>query len=450
MFRRKVYDYMLKWKNEKNHKPLIIKGLRQIGKSTIVEKFANENYKSVIMLDFRKNVSLHDVFEGDFNIDDIMFQITAKMKKVKLIPNETVIIMDEIQDCPNARSSLKYFCLDGRYDVICTGSLLGIKGFRKSKKKTRGIPVGFEEQYEMKPMDFEEFLWANDINETVIEKMKECLNERKQIPEFIHNMMTDLFKKYICIGGMPEVVLKYVETKDYNKAREIQKRIISDYESDFGTHLNDDLDIDIDIFAKTRISDTFHSIPKQLSKDNKKFQYSVISKNAKGREYKDSIDWLEDYGLVNRCYNLSALEMPFDSFAQIDNFKIYMADTGLYVAMLDDDAPSHIIDGDYNIGKGAIYGNIAADMFSKINKKMYFFQKSSGLEIDFITSLNKKVCLVEVKATNGNTKSSKSILDNYDKYKVEQLVKISSQNIRYLNNKLNIPHYLAFLVFAVK
>ena len=446
MFKRKVYDEMLKWKNTKNHKPLIIRGLRQIGKTTIAKDFAKDNYKSIILLDFRKEPSLHSLFDGDFNIDDITFAITLRKKDATFIPNDTVLIFDEIQDCPNARSSLKYFALDGRYDIIATGSMLGIKNYRTTKKNLRGIPVGYEDYIDMKPMDFEEFLWANNINNDIISSLKDSITNLKQINSFIHKEMLDLFNKYLCIGGMPEAVDKYIETNDFNQVRKIQKRILADYEAEFGTHLNDNGEIVVDYYAKARILDTFHSIPRQLAKENQKFQYSVISKNAKRREYKTSIDWLEDYGLISLCHNLTSLELPLDSFAVEDVFKIYVNDTGLYIAMLDDDIPSNIINNSMGNGKGAIYENVIADALSKTNLKLYYYRKDSGLEIDFINKYNSKVCLVEVKAKSGKAKSASYILDNYDKYHIDQLLKFSSNNIGKANKILTFPYYLISFV----
>ncbi len=447
MFKRKAYDEMLEWKNNRNHKPLIIRGLRQIGKTTIAEEFGKNNYKSVILLDFRKDVSLHAIFDGDFDVEQITFAITLKKKDAVLIPHDTLFIFDEIQDCPNARSSLKYFAKDGRFDVIATGSLLGIKNFRTTKKPSRGIPVGSEEYLEMKPMDFEEFLWANNINESVIDSLKTSLNELKPIQPFIHNEMLSYYNKYLCIGGMPEVVAKYIETNDFNKVRKVQLRILADYEADFGTHLNDDNEIVVDEYAKAKILDTFHSIPKQLAKENQKFQYSVISKNAKSREYKTAIEWLEDYGLVSLCYNLSTLELPLDAFAIKDVFKIYVNDTGLYLAMLDDDISQNIIDGKMGNGKGAIYENVIADALNKLGMKLYYFRKDTGLEVDFIQKYKSKVSLIEVKAKSGKTKSSAYILNEYEKYHVDQLIKLSSNNIGHTDNIYTIPYYLVSFLF---
>ena len=447
MFRRKAYDEILQWKNTKNHKPLIIRGLRQIGKTTLAKEFGKNNYKSVILLDFRKDISLHSIFDGDFDIDQITFAITLRYNDVKLIPNETLFIFDEIQDCPNARSSLKYFALDGRYDVIATGSLLGIKNYRSTKKPSRGIPVGFEDYLDMKPMDFEEFLWANNVNQMVIDMLKQKVNDLEQIQSFIHDEMLKHYNKYLCIGGMPEVVSKYIETNDFNQVRKIQRRILSDYEADFGTHLNDDNEIVVDNYAKTKILETFYSIPRQLAKENQKFQYSTIAKNAKGREYKTAIDWLEDYGLISICRNLTALESPLDAFAIDDVFKIYVNDTGLYIAMLDDDIPLEIINGKMGNGKGAIYENVIADALNKLNVKLYYYHKDSGLEIDFIQKYNSVISLVEVKAKSGRTKSASHILENYDKYHIKNLLKFSSNNIGHNGNIYTFPYYLISFVF---
>ena len=447
MFKRKIYNQLLNWKNQQSHKPLIIKGLRQIGKTTIVTKFANENYESVIILDFRKDVSLHKIFDGDFDIDEIIFSLSLKYKTAKFIPYKTVLIFDELQDCPNARSSLKYFALDGRYDIICTGSLLGIKNYRITHKQSRGIPVGFEEIIEMRPMDFEEFLWANSINQEIIDNLYKSTRESAKINDFIHEKMLDLFNKYICVGGMPEVVDTYIKTNNFNEVRKVQKRILMGFESDFGTHLDDNYDIVTDDNARAKILATFNSIPNQLAKDNQKFQYSVISKNAKGREYKSSIEWLENYGLISRCYNLTLPEIPFEFFKVEETFKIYLNDSGLYLAMLEDNIPDLIINSKLKIAKGAIYENVVAETFSKLDRKLFYYRKSSGLEVDFITEYNSKAVLVEVKTRNGHAKAAKEILENKEKYNINTLIKLTANNVSRSQNVLNYPYYLTSFLF---
>lgn len=451
MLKRKITNQLLNWKNKQNRFPLILKGLRQIGKTFIVKEFAKNNYENAFILDFRKQRSLHAIFDGDFNINEFMISISSLPTENHVIPNsqmisfKTLLIFDEIQDCPNARSSLKYFKEDGRFDVICTGSLLGVDGYRVSKKPSRGIAVGFEEQVNMYPLDFEEFMWALNIEDSVIDTLKDCVNKRKEIPAFIHSNFLDLIRKYICVGGMPEVVNAFIDTHDMSEVRKIQNKLISGYKSDFGTHLNDSFEIKVDATEKARLLDVFDSIPKQLAKDNKKFQYSVIGKGIKARTHEQAIKWLKNYGLIDTCHNLSTVEEPFDFFAVKDCYKVYMSDIGLLVGMLDKDVPFKILSNDLGIGKGMIYENLVAETFHKLQKPMYYFGKDSGLEIDFVSNLFDKTYLIEAKAKNGNTKSSNAVLSN-PKYKVDNLLKLTSQNIGFIDNKFTVPYYLSFYV----
>ena len=429
MLDRKITKYLIEWKNNTKKVPLVIKGLRQIGKTYTVKEFAKNNYENAFILDFRKQASIHSIFDGDFDIDNISLSISALpkenhiIKDSKMIPYKTGLVFDELQDCPNARSSLKYFKEDGRFDVICTGSLLGIEGYRISKKQSRGIAVGSEEQVEMYPMDFEEFLWALNIDKTIIDNLKQCVDEKKEFPIFLHEKFLDLVRKYICIGGMPEVVNKFIETNDLGEVKKVQTRLIRDYKSDFGTHLNDNNEIVTDELEKSKIMDVFDSIPKQLAKDNKKFQYAVINKKAKARTHENAIKWLKSYGLIDICYNLSTIEEPFDFFSIKDQFKIFVSDIGLLVAMLDKDVPFKILSNDLGIGKGMIYENLVADAMHKLGKPLYYFSKDSGLEIDFVSTLFSKAFLIEAKAKSGNTKSAKTVLDNPN-YKVDNLLKL--------------------------
>ena len=451
MLERKITEYLINWKNDPKKVPLVIKGLRQIGKTYAVKEFAKSNYENAFILDFRKQASIHSIFEGDFDINNIILSISALpkenriIKDSKMIPYKTVLVFDELQDCPNARSSLKYFKEDGRYDVICTGSLLGIEGYRVSKKPSRGIAVGSEEQIEMFPMDFEEFLWALNIDKNIIDNLKLCIDEKKEFPTFLHEKFLDLIRKYICVGGMPEVVSKFIETNDLVEVRKIQNRLITDYKSDFGTHLNDNNEIVTDELERTKIMDVFDSIPKQLAKENKKFQYSVIDKKAKSRTHGSAIKWLKNYGLIDICYNLSTIEEPFDFFSIKSEFKLYVSDIGLLVAMLDKDVPFKILSNDLGIGKGMIYENLIAEALHKLGKPLYYFSKDSGLEIDFVSNIYSKTYLVEAKAKSGNTKSAKTVLNNSN-YKVNNLLKLTSQNIGVVDNKFTAPYYSAFYI----
>lgn len=444
MLERKIYSDLLSWKNAVNKKPLVIKGLRQTGKTFIVKKFAEENYPNVIYLDFRKNRELRSVFDRSFIVNDLISQITANIPKANAVPYKTVLIFDEVQDCPNARSALKYFYEDGRYDVICTGSLLGIKGY--SQKSDNAVPVGYEEVIYMKPMDFEEFLWANGITKSVIDDLRVCLNDKKEVLPATHMRLTDLFRKYICVGGMPEVVQAFTETGDMNRVLKLQRNILESYKDDFGRHLKNDNFLYVDEKELAAILAVFNSIPSQLAKENKKFQFSKIKERGKNEDFKRALEWLEDAGIISRCYNLSTTELPLEGNKYDDIFKVYMQDSGLFVAMLEEGTQADILKGNLLIYKGAIYENIIADAFSKMNRKLYYFHRDSGLEIDFVTRYKGKCTLIEVKAGNSKSKSLYTVLGDYERYHVDRAIKIRDGNIAQTENILFIPHYLAFLI----
>lgn len=444
MLKRKLYDELIAWKKRTDKKPLIVKGLRQTGKTYIVKKFAEENYTNYIYLDFRKNQELRSIFDRSFIVNDLISQITANIPKSKAIPNKTLLIFDEVQDCPNARSSLKYFYEDGRYDVICTGSLLGIKGY--SQKADNSVPVGYEETLYMKPLDFEEFLWANGVDENVVNELIDCLNNRKEVLPAIHKRLSELFRKYICVGGMPEVVQSFVETGDMNAVLRLQRNILESYKDDFGRHLKSDNSLYVDEKELAAILAVFNSIPSQLAKENKKFQFSKINGKGKNDDFKRAIEWLEDAGIISRCYNLSITELPLEGNKIDDTFKVYVQDSGLFVSMLEEGTQADILNGNLLIYKGAIYENIIADAFSKMDRKLYYFHKDSGLEIDFVTRYNGECTLIEVKAGNNKAKSLSAVLGDYDRYHVKSAIKIRDGNVQRIDNVLYIPHYMAFLI----
>lgn len=436
MLKRKIENILLEWKNTKGHSPLIIKGQRQCGKTYSVLDFAKKNYKHIVYLNFVKNPNYVSIFNGSLDVDDLIIMMSAVLgKEARLVPNETLIIFDEIQDCPEARTSLKFFKEDGRFDVIGTGSLLGVKGYGKEPKS---VPVGSEILIEMKPLDFEEFLWANEIDEQIINKLKEYLESEKPVPEALHNKMMQLMLQYIVVGGMPEVVQKFVDTKQMNIVLTLQRDILHSYEDDMIKYADEK--------DKALIRECFQSIPKQLSKENKKFQYSVVRKGGAASKFLGSIQWIEDAGIISRCYNLELPELPLDGNSIKEIFKIYVNDTGLFVAMLEDGTQFDILQGNLYGYKGAIFENLIADIFNKMGRKLYYYHKDSGLEIDFVTRYKGGATLIEVKATTGNTKSSKTILNNPDKYHVSGLIKLGKYNIGRNGKMLTLPLYLAFLL----
>lgn len=446
MFERKIMQELISWKNNTltKKKALVIKGLRQIGKTYIVKKFAEQNYKSVIYINFKNNKDIKEVFEKDLNVDRIMMDLSASLPNIKILPYKTILIFDEVQECANARASIKPFVEDGRYDVIATGSLLGIRGY--NKKKGQGVPTGSEHIIYMKPMDFEEFLWAKGISKEVISYIKDCFYNKTQISNATHNAMLRYFREYIVVGGLPEVVKTFINTSDMNAVLEEQRDIIDEYKDDFGKHLDANEYEEVDPYLLARIEEVFDSIPSQLAKENKKFQYSKVKSSGRSSEYREAIQWLKDAGIVSICYNLSNLELPLEG-NKIDNvFKLYMQDSGLFVAMLEKGVAGDILLGNLGGYKGAIYENIVADAFSKIDRKLYYYRKDSGLEIDFIIRYNGEPTLVEVKSKTGHTKASNHILSEYHTYRVKNLIKLGEYNIGYVDNKLTLPYYLTFLL----
>lgn len=436
MLRRKMEQTLAEWKNTPNHKPLIIKGCRQSGKTFSVQKFGEQNYDHMVYINFFQHPEYSELFSGALDVDRFIMMATALMGASAVFePGNTLIILDEIQDCPDARTALKFFHMDGRFDVIGTGSLLGVRGYGKAPKS---IPVGYETVVEMYPLDFEEFLWANGISEAIIEELKQHLKTELPVPAILHNRLRELLLQYTVVGGMPDAVNAFVNTKQMNLVFQIQRDIVRSYEDDMVKYADEK--------DKAAIRECFESIPKQLSKENKKFQYSTIKKGGSAAKYNSSIQWIEDAGIIARCYNLTVPELPLDGNAVEDVFKVYMQDTGLFVSMLEDGTQYDILQGNLLGYKGAIFENLVADLFRKMKRPLYYFHKDSGLEIDFVIRWKGESTLVEVKATTGNTKSLRTVLNQPEKYHVKQAVKMGDYNIGREGNILTLPIYMGFLL----
>lgn len=436
MLKRRVEEQFAEWKNTINHKPLIVKGCRQCGKTFSVLNFAKKNYKHVVYLNFFENPDYASVFKGALEVDNVVMLLSALLGNAAVFEaGETILILDEIQDCPEARTALKFFHIDGRYDVIGTGSLLGVKGYGKEPKS---VPVGSETVIEMYPLNFEEFLWANGISDSVIDMLKNALKTEILVPEALHNRMKQLLLQYAVVGGMPEAVQTFVDSKQMDKVLQIQRDIVRSYEDDMIKYAEKE--------DKSRIKECFQSIPRQLAKENKKFQYSVVRKGSTASKYAGSLQWIEDAGIIKRCYNLSITELPLDGNAEEDTFKVYMCDMGLFVAMLEDGTQYDILQGNLFGYKGAIFENLIADIFSKMGRKLYYFHKESGLEVDFVIRYKGACTLVEVKAANGNVKSTKTILNHPEKYHVNSAIKLGDYNVGRMGQVLTLPLYMAFLL----
>ena len=442
MYRRKIETTLLEWKAKKGHKPLIIKGCRQCGKTSSVLDFARKHYANVIYIDFHEHREYKAFFSGALDVDTLTLNISAGISGAKFVPHSTCLVLDELQDCPHARAALKFFKLDGRYDVIGTGSLLGVNGYRTPEEQadeaTAPIPVGFEQIVTMFPMDFEEWLWANGIEPQHIEYMRKCLNDETPVNEAIHQRMRQLLLRYAVVGGMPEVVSAFLETNDMNEVLNVQRNIVENYKADMLKYaLQED---------KPRIRECFESIPAQLAKANKKFQYSIIKKNARSRDYMGCLQWIEDAGIIRRCFNTSITELPLSGNAIADCFKVYMADIGLLVSMLEDGTAWSIMQGDLHGYKGAIFENLVADILGKMGRRLFYFHKDSGLELDFLIRHRGECCPVECKAKTGNAKSLQTVLKNTNHYHVYQAIKLGDYNVGRNGAVLTLPTYMAFLL----
>ena len=441
MFRRKIEQVLLDWKKNKDKMPIVIKGCRQCGKTFSVLDFARKNYGNVVYLDFFLNPQYKSIFDDSLEIDNILVNISTLLPNVRIVPGDTCFVFDEIQDCPRARTSLKFFKIDGRFDVICTGSLLGVTGYRSQDPdddRFAPVPVGYEKIVEMYPMDFEEWLWTNGIQEAVFRKLEDCLSSLVPVPEVIHRRMTQLLQQYVIVVGMPRAVTTFMETHNIQEVVSVQNAIIEGYKTDMLKYAPQP--------DKPRIRECFESIPKQLSRENKKFAYAQVRANGRGRDYQGSLQWIEDAGIIRKCYNLEIPELPLDGNAISEQFKVYMADTGLFISMLERETAHDILNGNLFGYKGAIFENLIADIFGKMGRKLYYYRKDSGLEVDFVMRYDGECTLVEVKASSGNVKSTKTILAHPEKYHVSRAIKLGNYNIGTSDQITTLPLYMAFLL----
>lgn len=445
MYKRKIDDTLRLWKQKPDRKPLVIKGCRQCGKTSSVVRFAQQNYEHIIYLDFHEHKEYKSFFTGALDVDTLVLNISVGIKNARFVPGKTCLVFDEIQDCPNARSSLKYFKLDGRYDVICTGSLLGVNGYKTKEEKEEedraSIPVGFEHIVNMYPMDFEEWLWANGIEQQHVDYLRHCLEQEIPVSEAVHQRFRQLLYRYIAVGGMPEAVSTFFTSNNMNDVFDVQRGIIETYKADM---LKYALQAD-----KPRIRECFESIPLQLAKDNKKFQYAFIRKGARSSEYRGSLQWIEDAGIIHRCYNTSITELPLGGNAIPDHFKVYMTDIGLLVSMLDEGTAWDIMQGNLLGYKGAIFENLAADILAKMGRKLYYFQKDGKLELDFLLRYKGECVALECKAKSGNAKSLQTVLKHPEHYHIYHALKVGDYNVGRSGPLLTLPFYMAFLLTDV-
>lgn len=435
MLKRKIDKYLTDWKNRPDRKPLIIKGARQIGKTRSVEWFAGQNYASVIEINFIEQKKYREIFNDGFEVDAILKNISLLNPELKFIPGNTIFFFDEFQACPNCATSLKFFKLDGRFDVICSGSLMGI-----SYNEIESNSVGYKEDYEMHSMDFEEFLWAKGYNDEFTADLLSHMLDVRPLSELQMDTLMSLFRDYVIIGGMPEVVSTYVRNKNFSGTLDIQRQLLKDYEEDITKY--------VEGLDKAKVKAVYNHISTFLAKENKRFQITKIARNARNRDYMGCVEWLADAGVVNVCYCLNQPELPLKGNYDPKMYKIYFKDTGLLIASLDEEAQEDLR-ANRNLGtyKGAIYENIVGDMLVKQGYRLFYYHSDRpALEMDFFIRDADSLIPVEVKANGGATASLNRLL-NDDKYNdVKYGIKLGYRNIGFNGKFYTFPYFLTFLL----
>ncbi len=432
MLKRKVDLFLKSWKEDVNKKPLIISGARQIGKTTSIRKLG-KTYESFIEIDFVRMPQFKTIFKNGYEVKNIIKEISLLEPKFKFIENNTLILFDEIQEHPDAATSLKPFSEDGRFDIICSGSLLGV-----NYKKIRSIPVGFKEEYNMYSLDFEEFLWANGYEDGQIEDIYKYMLELNPLPESYITKLRQLYRDYIFVGGMPEAVQLFIESGTFAESFNVQNRIYKDYEDDITKY--------VEGLDTSKVKRVYRHISAQLAKDNHKFQISKLGHGARAREFNGTEEWLKDAGIINIAYNLEELNLPFSNYEMSDYFRIYYADHSLFIANLDEEAKEDlIINENYEIYNGALYESLISEALLKEGFKLYFYKNTdSTIELDFLIRVKNEIIPIEVKRTRGRSKSLNIILENNEK--INYGVKLTNGNIGFENNKFTFPYYLTFLL----
>ena len=416
-----------------------------MGKTFIVREFARQLYGNVVYLDLRANRSVHTAFDGDFDVDSMVLSITANEPSARFIAGDTLLVLDEVQDCPNARSSLKYWDLDGRYDVIATGSFLGVKGFRDPYP--RGIPVGYEEHATMFPLSFREFLENSGASEDVIAHVSEALSNRKPVLKAVHESMRSLYYQYLIVGGMPEAVSTFMEARDLNAVRDVQRRILASIRDDFGRYKDANGNDKVNEVLKLRAEACLDSLPAQLAKEYKKFQYSLVNAKGNSPQKADGLQYLVDTGLVVKAFNTREISAPLEGVKIPNEFKVFFIDTGLLVSQLEQGTAAGILAGDLSAYKGAIAENMVASSLATSRIQPYYYHAPSGSpEIDFVYSADGEPTMLECKATNNRMTSMRYVLEHPKKYGRHPAVKIADTNVGGGEGFTTYPRYaLGFL-----
>ena len=434
MLKRKFYDKLLDWKKKANKKPLFVRGARQIGKTYIIDYFGKTNYSSYIYINFLENSEYKRIFDGALNAATIYSRMSLMIQSARFTENDTLIFLDEIQECGNARTALKFLAQDARYDIVVSGSLLGVQ-----YKNVKSIPVGYEEPVTMHSLDFEEFLWAKGYSQEQISALQDLFAERRKVDDLINDVLHRELREYMVIGGMPAVVQQFIERRNFAEADEIQRQIVSDYLDDVMNYASE--------VEKPKIRNCFLSIPRQLARENenRKFKYAEVEKGVGARKFINSVEWLRDASMAEMAHNLTAPLFPLSAYEDESAFKLYLSDIGLLSSLYGFETKAAIINQTIRGSvKGALYENLIATGLVRRGYALRYLQdRRIPMEVEFLLEKDGKVVPLEVKASNASTASLNRLLERED---IEFGYKFTSGNVGVAGKKITLPHYMMMFI----
>lgn len=430
--KRKILSQLEEWKRGIQNKALLIKGARQVGKTTIVRQFAKANYKNFVEINFEQKPLAKQAFDGNLDARTVLINLSA-MGFGPLEPGKTLIFFDEIQSCPKARTAIKFLVEDGQYDYIESGSLLGI-----NYKDVSSYPVGFEHELDMYPLDFEEFLWACNVSQDVVGRLRECYENVCPVPDFLHDQIMERYRQYLIVGGMPEVVATFLSNEDFKKTVTNQKDILTGYRNDISKYAGNE---------KILVKSVFDAIPGQLSKQDKRFVLASIEKNAAQRKYGAPTQWLVDAGMAYYSFNVGSFELPFPSHENLSLYKLFFVDTGLMCAMMLDNIQFKVLTGDIFVNEGALAENFVAGELSKHGVSLNYYDKKSKHELDFVFPEGNKISIIEVKSGKDYKKhSSLNMVQSLFADKINRQIVVSGNNLESENGIIYIPFYMTMFI----
>lgn len=432
MLKRKIIKKLEAWKGTIANKALLIKGARQVGKTTVVRQFAKANYKNFVEVNFEQMPVAKQAFEGNLDARTILLNLSA-MGFGPLEPGKTLIFFDEIQSCPKARTAIKFLVEDGQYDYIESGSLLGI-----NYKDVSSYPVGFEHELDMYPLDFEEFLWACNISDDVVSMLKDCYASIRPVPDFLHQQIMDRYRQYLVVGGMPEVVATYISNEDFSKTITNQKDILAGYRNDISKYAGND---------KMLVKSVFDAIPGQLSKQDKRFVLASIEKNASRRKYGAPTQWLVDAGMAYYSFNVGSFELPFPSHENMRLYKLFFVDSGLMCAMVLNGIQAKVLTGDVFVNEGALAENYVAGELAKHGVSLNYYDRKSKHELDFVFPEDDKITILEVKSGKDYKKHvSLDMAQSLFTEKINRRIVMSCNNLEVEDGVLYLPFYMSMFI----